>query len=287
MKVESNNESIEVSDGQLSRYQDIDLIGKGYKNPARPWTQILNENILNLASKLKGVFVSLDKKVDKTDVHTKEEINTLLTQRLTELLGSAPEAYDTLGEIAAKLQSDDNALSVINDILQNKSNTNHTHTNDHTHSNKAFLDGLSQATFAAKSDADHSHSKKYFSSKSVQSPITAGAYIEAFKVVDSSSGISANYDGTSIVLPAGLYLVDISLAYVTFTSAGLVMCGVEHGGVISRTIYSYSATYTGNNAGAGRIAIPIVSDGVKTLRLKCANATGGASPLVYTSIVEL
>lgn len=287
MKIETNNESIEVNDGQLTTFEGVTLIGKGYKNTLRPWTQILNENFLSLASKLKGVFVSLDKKVDKTEVHTKEEINTLLTERLAELLGSAPEAYDTLGEIAAKLQSDDNAFSVINDILQNKANTNHTHSPDHAHSNKAFLDGLSQATFDAKSDADHSHLKKYFFGKSTQLLMTAGAYLEAFKYVNSSSGISPNSDGTSIVLPAGLYLVDVSLVYCSFSSAGLVLFSIEYGGVLLGDIRSYSPTSTAHDIGSGHIAVPVFSDGVKALKLKCGNATGSPKPIFSTSIVEL
>ncbi|HOI83084.1 MAG TPA: hypothetical protein PKW30_02125, partial [Campylobacterales bacterium] len=127
----------------------------------------------------------------------------------------------------------------------------------------------------------------YFFSTSTQAALTSNSYVAAFSTVGASSGIAAS-DSSTIVLPAGVYLVDITFSSVSYTAAGMISCGAEYGGSgIVGSIYSYSASYTGHADGAGHLCFPLVSDGVKTLKLKCLNISGGGAPIIRTSIVEL
>ena len=58
------------------------------------------------------------------DYATKAEVDT----RIKEVIGTAPEALDTLGEIADKLNGDSDAIEAINNVLSGKANSKDVYT---------------------------------------------------------------------------------------------------------------------------------------------------------------
>ena len=82
-------------------------------------------------AKKSEVNTELSKKVDNTTYTndkqtfaTKTEVDT----RIKEVIGTAPEALDTLGEIADKLNGDSDAIEAINNVLSGKANSKDVYT---------------------------------------------------------------------------------------------------------------------------------------------------------------
>lgn len=123
MDINSNGVSITVSDKSTVDYEGVSLIGTGYNNldnPSRTIGKLLNQNFLNLASKIKSFFVSLDTKADKTDTYTKTDVDTAIDDRINFLIGSAPQNLDTLYEIAQRLGEDDTKIAQMLDLIASK-----------------------------------------------------------------------------------------------------------------------------------------------------------------------
>lgn len=72
------------------------------------------------------------------DYATKEE----LRQEILKLLGTAPEAYNTLGKIAEKLNSDDEVFAVIKEILTGKADADNVYTKAEIDRKEADLSNL-------------------------------------------------------------------------------------------------------------------------------------------------
>lgn len=123
MDINSNGVSITVSDKSTVDYEGVSLIGTGYNNldnPSRTIGKLLNQNFLNLASKIKSLFVSLDTKADKTTTYTKTDVDTAIDDRISFLIGSAPQNLDTLYEIAQRLGEDDTKIAQMLDLIASK-----------------------------------------------------------------------------------------------------------------------------------------------------------------------
>lgn len=71
----------------------------------------------------KAVTLELNKKANIEDIYSKTETE----QRIQDIIGTAPEALDTLGEIADRLSQDNDAITAINGVLDGKADSIHTH----------------------------------------------------------------------------------------------------------------------------------------------------------------
>lgn len=60
--------------------------------------------------------------------YTKSQTDTQIANKIQEVVGTAPEALDTLGEIADALSSNDDAISAINGVLEGKANSSDVYT---------------------------------------------------------------------------------------------------------------------------------------------------------------
>ena len=113
----------------------------------------------NIDDNMKVVNTELGNRYTKDKVYTKEEVQT----QLKEIIGSAPEALDTLKEIAEALGNDPNFAGTVTkelakkvDKVDGKSLTSNDYsdaekaivadvnTKKHTHGNKSVLDGITQ-----------------------------------------------------------------------------------------------------------------------------------------------
>ncbi len=59
------------------------------------------------------------------DAYTKTEVTSLVDTRISNLLGTASANLDTLGEIGAQLANDENAVSVLTNIVSQKADTSY------------------------------------------------------------------------------------------------------------------------------------------------------------------
>lgn len=73
------------------------------------------------------IQTSLNAKADKTSVYTKEETDGKINQRISALVGSAPETLDTIEELATALKDNANIVDVLEDSIANKADSNHVH----------------------------------------------------------------------------------------------------------------------------------------------------------------
>lgn len=63
-----------------------------------------------------------------SNYQTENEVNTIVSDKIKEIVGDAPEAYDTLKEIADALSDNDNAVSAIVNTLSEKANSEDVYT---------------------------------------------------------------------------------------------------------------------------------------------------------------
>lgn len=70
---------------------------------------------------------SLGTKADKESVYTKEETDGKINERISNLVGSAPETLDTIEELAAALKDNADIVDVLEDSIANKADRDHVH----------------------------------------------------------------------------------------------------------------------------------------------------------------
>ena len=168
---------------------------------------------LNTKASASDLSTGLSSKADKTHTHTKSEItgltddlsnrptteamNTAISKAISDLIGGAPETYDTLKEIADYISSHKDVVTSINAAIGNKADKatveaiqttvnalgtlaskstvsesdldaslkekiNSTASSNHSHSNKSLLDTYDQTNANIKDAVakKHSHSNK-------------------------------------------------------------------------------------------------------------------------------
>lgn len=103
------NKAIEAE--EKARIKDVSNINKEIANINKDITSV-NKNLNDQLNEVKG------------DYATKKEVN----DRITSLINSAPEALDTLGEIADALSKDNDAIKAINQVLTGKADKSDTYT---------------------------------------------------------------------------------------------------------------------------------------------------------------
>lgn len=104
------------------------LSGTSYTKAESDAKYLTEHQSLTAYAKTADVNTELAKKQDKGDYALKSEIpsveglasETYVTNKIKEVVGTAPEALDTLGEIADKLSGDDDAIAAINQVLDGK-----------------------------------------------------------------------------------------------------------------------------------------------------------------------
>ena len=82
-------------------------------------------------AKKSEVNTELSKKVDNTTYTNDKQTfatKTEVDNRINTVVGTAPEALDTLGEIADKLNDDSDAIEAINNVLSGKANSKDVYT---------------------------------------------------------------------------------------------------------------------------------------------------------------
>jgi len=65
----------------------------------------------------------LNKKIDASDVYTTTQVDKKISEKITEVIGTAPEKLDTLEEIAAKLENNDDVVTALTNSIAEKTNT--------------------------------------------------------------------------------------------------------------------------------------------------------------------
>jgi hypothetical protein len=104
------------------------LSGTSYTKAESDAKYLTEHQSLTDYAKTADVNTELAKKQDKGDYALKSEIpsveglasETYVLDKIKEVVGTAPEALDTLGEIADKLSGDDDAIAAINQVLDGK-----------------------------------------------------------------------------------------------------------------------------------------------------------------------
>jgi len=124
-----DNEKLAEIQNTIDVYQDTfnNVLSKTYANNTYA-NKTETENAIN------DLTAALDQ------VITANDVQTIVNNRVEEIIGEAPEALDTLKEIADKLGDDDNALSAITETLAEKANSEDVYTKDEVDS---IVNGLS------------------------------------------------------------------------------------------------------------------------------------------------
>ncbi len=121
MKFDYLGNSYELKDGDSLQVDGLELVGDGFDiNKARSlgvgsWNEKYIRNFLYLLSLIRSQSV-----VDLSALYTKNEVDTLIDDRINFLIGSAPQNLDTLYEISMRLEEDSGAISQILNLLSQK-----------------------------------------------------------------------------------------------------------------------------------------------------------------------
>jgi hypothetical protein len=119
------------------------LQGDSYTKAESDAKYLTEHQSLTAYAKVADVNAELAKKQDKGDYALKSEIpsveglasETYVSDKIKEVVGTAPEALDTLGEIADKLSGDDDAIAAINQVLDGKVSKDEYNTNQQSINN--------------------------------------------------------------------------------------------------------------------------------------------------------
>ena len=118
----------------------------------------LSTKVTNNETAIGTINTTLGTKADTSTTYTKTEVD----KKISDLVDSSPEALNTLNELAAALGDDPNFATTVMNEIGTKADADHNHdtayaakSSEHTHSNKAVLDGITAANisaWSAKSD---------------------------------------------------------------------------------------------------------------------------------------
>lgn len=155
--------------------------------------------------------------VDLTGYATEEFVNN----KVSEFVGSAPEALDTLNELSAALGNDPNFATTMTNLIATKADNSHRHDDlyaakntEHTHNNKGVLDLIDSTKYAEwdglsakKADKDHTHTE-----------YATTAYVDALDIPNIPTYTSLTgdefEDGDSVLC----ILKNVTLSYKTDVS---------------------------------------------------------------------
>ena len=118
--------AIENIDSSWQNYYDKTTIDASIIEYAQPKGEYLIANDIST----KADKSELPTKVSDLQNDSEYVTNASMNARFTELIGAAPEAYDTLKEIADKLGDDDASLGTLFNMLADKSDVSTTYTKD-------------------------------------------------------------------------------------------------------------------------------------------------------------
>lgn len=105
---------------------------------------------------------------------TQEQVNSSITTAINNLVDSAPDALNTLNELAAAIDDDASFSTTITNALANKSNVGHTH--DERYYTETEIDSTLTGYYdssevdgflASKSDTSHLHDDRYYTESEV------------------------------------------------------------------------------------------------------------------------
>ena len=117
-----------------------------------------------------ALTTGLGEKADATHNHTASQItdfNAAVDGRIENIIGTAPEALDTLGEIADALADDADFAATITTALSGKADSVHSHTIANVTGLQAELDGKQAA--GSYSTTSHTHDDRYYTESEVDS----------------------------------------------------------------------------------------------------------------------
>ncbi len=120
--------SIYAKQSDLDNKADISLLDNyASKVALQGVTNLTTQNanrIDNINSELENKLDKLTYNTDKQLLATKSDVDI----RIQDIIGTAPEALDTLGEIADRLSEDSDSINAINGVLAGKANKEETYT---------------------------------------------------------------------------------------------------------------------------------------------------------------
>lgn len=128
-------------------------------------TNVYVDDTTTLAAKLAEIIASLNKKV------TIEEMNAAITEAIDDLIDGAPEAYDTLKEIAAAIADNEDIVETLNNAIGNKADKSTVNAIQATVNqlgslatksvvSESDLDSALREKVNASSQGNHSHNNK-------------------------------------------------------------------------------------------------------------------------------
>ncbi len=121
MIVNYGGQNIEIKNKTMLNIDGLELVGDYFgKNEADmlkvgSWNEKYIRNFLYLLSLIRS-----QPAVDLSALYTKNEVDTLIDDRISFLIGSAPQNLDTLYEISMRLEEDSGAISQILNLLSQK-----------------------------------------------------------------------------------------------------------------------------------------------------------------------
>lgn len=148
---------------KIAYVSDIDAVSDKISELENTLSETASQNSVDeltnqVALKANSANVYTKIEIDGKDYASKAEVDA----RIKTVVGDAPEALDTLKEIADRLESDNDAIVAINGILAGKANSDDVYTKTevnekldlkantadlNTYASKIALDGVSQKTF--------------------------------------------------------------------------------------------------------------------------------------------
>ena len=151
IRVETEADILNISKPYLGMIVYAKDTGKHYKVTGLKDKKLGLKVVKNAAVDTYEVLVPEVSNVDLTGYATEEFVNN----KVSEFVGSAPEALDTLNELSAALGNDPNFATTMTNLIATKADNSHRHDDlyaakntEHTHNNKGVLDLIDSTKYA-------------------------------------------------------------------------------------------------------------------------------------------
>lgn len=248
--------------------------------------------------------------------YTKSQTDTQIANKIKEVVGTAPEALDTLGEIAEALSGNDSAIEAINGVLEGKANSSDVYTKQQIDDKVTTINGdisnvssdVSELTTSVtnntteiqnldrnKADKTTTYTKTQVDN-AIQDAVDAAVadlagdiyYFHASLTASANKTLIEKGVNTDVVLTVKSSLKDAYAKEIT-CSPSVTLTGTNNAqktatvSISDTTTYTFTGTFDHNVSKTAKVTItakyPIYSFGSTKTTLASADVTGGTKKI--------